>query len=329
MIKTNYYHYIYGILLCFIIGIFAEYLSKTLIMESISLSIILGILFRNLIKVDKIFKSGINFTEKHILSLAIVFLGVKLDYLILSQLGIRIIFFIITGIMLTILFSLILGKIFNLNKNFALLLGIGNAICGSSAIAATQKIIGVRKEEIGLSITIINLLGTIGFFLLPFLGSQILEFTDLRIGVLIGNTLQSVGQVVASGFSISDSVGQTATIVKMVRILMLSPLIIILLFIVFKSKNNNKEQLKFTGIPIFIYGFILFSLISTFHLLPLYYIHIIERMSHYLLIVSMVGVGLKISFNDFFTYGKAAFIVGSFTFMVQVILTSIGIISFL
>tara|TARA_B100001142_G_scaffold296090_1_gene317538 strand:- start:98 stop:994 length:897 start_codon:yes stop_codon:yes gene_type:complete len=298
-------------------------------MESISLSIILGILFRNLIKVDKIFKSGINFTEKHILSLAVVFLGVKLDYLILSQLGIRIIFFIITGIVLTILFSLLIGKIFNLNKNFALLLGIGNGICGSSAIAATQKIIGVRKEEIGLSITIINLLGTIGFFLLPFLGSQILEFTDLRIGVLIGNTLQSLGQVVASGFSISDSVGQTATIVKMVRILMLSPLIIVLLFIVFKSKNNNKEQLKFTGIPIFIYGFILFSLISTFHLLPLYYIHIIERMSYYLLIVSMVGVGLKISFNDFFTYGKAAFIVGSFTFMVQVILTSIGIISFL
>ena len=329
MIKTNYHQYIYGILLCFIIGIFAEYLSKTLIMESISLSIILGILFRNLIKVDKIFKSGINFTEKHILSLAIVFLGVKLDYLILSQLGIRIMFFIITGIVITILFSLLLGKIFNLNKNFALLLGIGNAICGSSAIAATQKIIGVRKEEIGLSITIINLLGTIGFFLLPFLGSQILEFTDLRIGVLIGNILQSLGQVVASGFSISDSVGQTATIVKMVRILMLSPLIIVLLFIVFKSKNNNKEQLKFTGIPIFIYGFILFSLISTFHLLPLYYIHIIERMSHYLLIVSMVGVGLKITFNDFFTYGKAAFIVGSFTFMVQVILTSIGIISFL
>ena len=329
MIKINYSQYIYGVLLCLIIGIFAEYLSKLLIIESISLSIILGILFGNLIKVDKIFKSGINFTERHILSLAIIFLGVKLDYLILSQLGIRIIFFIITGIVLTILFSLLLGKLFNLNKNFALLLGIGNAVCGSSAIAATQKIIGVKKEEIGLSITIINLLGTIGFFLLPFLGAQILEFTDLRLGVLIGNTLQSVGQVVASGFSISDSVGQTATIVKMVRILMLSPLIFILLFIIFKSKNNNKEQLKFSGVPIFIYGFILFSLISTFHLLPVYYIHIIEGMSHYLLVVSMVGVGLKITFNDFFTYGKVAFIVGSLTFMTQIILTSIGIISFL
>jgi len=329
MNKINYSQYIYGILLCFIIGFFAEYLSRILIIESISLSIILGIIFGNLIKIDKKFQRGINFTEKHILSFSIAFLGVKLDYLILGQLGIRIIFFIIIGIILTILFSLVLGKIFNINKKFALLLGIGNAICGSSAIAATQKIVGAKKEEIGLSITIVNLLGIIGFFLLPFLGSQILEFTDLKIGVLIGNTLQSVGQVVASGFSINDSVGQTATIVKMVRILMLSPFIFILLLIIFKSKNNNNKKLKFTGIPIFIYGFILFSLIPTFHLLPEYYIYFIGNISHYLLVISMVGVGLKITFNDFFTYGKAAFIVGSLTFIIQVILTSIGIISLL
>ena len=329
MNKINYSQYIYGILLCFIIGFFAEYLSRILIIESISLSIILGIIFGNLIKIDKKFQRGINFTEKHILSFSIAFLGVKLDYLILGQLGIRIIFFIIIGIILTILFSLVLGKIFNINKKFALLLGIGNAICGSSAIAATQKIVGAKKEEIGLSITIVNLLGIIGFFLLPFLGSQILEFTDLKIGVLIGNTLQSVGQVVASGFSINDSVGQIATIVKMVRILMLSPFIFILLLIIFKSKNSNNKKLKFTGIPIFIYGFILFSLIPTFHLLPEYYIYFIGNISHYLLVMSMVGVGLKITFNDFFTYGKAAFIVGSLTFIIQVILTSIGIISFL
>ena len=79
----------------------------------------------------------------------------------------------------------------------------------------------------------------------------------------------------------------------------------------------------------YIFTFILFSLIPTFHLLPEYYIYFIGNISHYLLVISMVGVGLKITFNDFFTYGKAAFIVGSLTFIIQVILTSIGIISLL
>ena len=328
MNKINYSQYIYGILLCLIIGFFAEYLSRILIIESISLSIILGIIFGNLIKIDKKFQRGINFTEKHILSFSIAFLGVKLDYLILGQLGIRIIFFIIIGIILTILFSLVLGKIFNINKKFALLLGIGNAICGSSAIAATQKIVGAKKEEIGLSITIVNLLGIIGFFLLPFLGSQILEFTDLKIGVLIGNTLQSVGQGVASGFSINDSVGQTATIVKMVRILMLSPFIFILLLIIFKSKNNNNKKLKFTGIPIFIYGFILFSLIPTFHLLPEYYIYFIGNISHYLLVISMLASTSKFSSSSCNSNNSGSIFSSLHSFLSDVSIVSANVFNF-
>jgi len=254
---------------------------------------------------------------------------VKLDYLILSELGIKVILFIVFGIIFTISFSLLLGKIFNLNKKFALLLGIGNAICGSSAIAATQKIVGVKKEEIGLSITIVNLLGTFGFFILPILGTQILEFSDLKIGVLIGNTLQSVGQVVASGFSVNDSVGQTATIVKMVRILMLTPFMFVLVFIILKKKNKKQSQIKLSGIPMFIYGFLLFSLIPTFNLLSIDYISIISNFSHYFLLISMAGIGLKITFYDIFTYGKTAVIIGSLTFLFQIFMSSMGIIIFL
>jgi uncharacterized integral membrane protein (TIGR00698 family) len=329
-VKINkYIQYIYGILLCILIGISAEYLSESIKIGSISLSIIFGIIIGNIINLNSKFDLGITFSEKHILSLAIIFLGVKLDYLILSELGVRVIIFIILGIAITISTSLLLGKLFNLNKKFSLLLGIGNAICGSSAIAATQKIVGVKKEEIGLSITIVNLLGTLGFFILPILGIHILELSDLKIGVLIGNTLQSVGQVVASGFSVNDSVGQTATIVKMVRILMLTPFIFVLVFAIIQKRNKKQNQFKLSGIPIFIFGFLLFSLIPTFNLLSKEYISVIANLSHYFLLISMAGIGSKIKFNDIFIYGKTAFIVGSITFLIQILISSIGIIAFL
>ena len=315
-------NYFYGILLCIFIALGAQFLSNFIAIGTISISIILGILVGNFLNLTNVFDLGITFSEKHILSLAIIFLGVKLDYLILSKLGLKVIFIVVIGIVITISISLLLGKLFKINKKFVLLLGIGNAICGSSAIATTQNIIGGKKEEIGLSITIVNFYGTIGLLVLPFLGSQILNFTDIKMGVLIGNTLQSVGQVVATGFSINDSIGQTATIVKMSRILMLIPLMLSLLYISSKSKNNTPQS-KFKGIPIFIIGFILFSLIPTFKLLSIDSINFIRNLSNYLLIIAMAGIGLKIKFRNMRLNGKSALMVGGITFITQIIISNI------
>ena len=223
----------------------------------------------------------------------------------------------------TISTSLFFGKLFKFKRKFALLLGIGNAVCGSSAIATTEKIIGSEDEEVGLSVAIVNFLGTIGIFLLPFIGTVILHFSKLKTGILIGNTLQAVGQVVAAGFSVSDISGQTATIVKMTRILMLTPLIIILILAFSKNKKSNTEiKTKKNNIPIFIIGFALFSLIPTFGLLPESIIKIISKISHYSLIIAMAGIGMKITFKSIAKDGKTALIIGSLTFLMQIIFSS-------
>lgn len=112
-----------------------------------------------------------------------------------------------------------MAKIFAFDEKVALLLGIGNGFCGSSAIGATEHIIGVEKKDAGLSIAVVNFLGTVGMFLLPIVGTLFLKFDHLNSGLLIGNTLQAVGNVAAAGFSVSPLSGQTAMIVKMARIL--------------------------------------------------------------------------------------------------------------
>lgn len=317
--------------MCIIIGIIALFLSIYIPLGAITIAILLGIVIGNIIKPGKIFEKGILISEKHILSLAIALMGVNLNFYILKELGYKSILIIIIALMVTIFSSVVLAGIFKFDKRFALLLGIGNGICGSSAIAATKQIIGVNKEKAGISIAIVNSLGTIGIFLLPFITAVVLKFTDINSGVLIGNTLQAVGQVVAAGFPVNEVVGQTAIIVKMTRVLMLTPVIFILIFAFFKKnpKQNYGKEVKKNGIPIFIVGFILFSFIPTFGLLPGEYIRIVSKVSKYALIVAMAGIGLKITFDSILKDGKSALLIGSIIFIIQIIFSSSMIFIFL
>ncbi len=320
--------YSYGVILCSIIGVAALFLSSCIPLGAVAIAIILGIVVGNFIKPGKKFKNGIKFSEKHILSFAIALMGINLNFLILKELGYRSILLVITALFFTITVSLVLSKIFSFDKKFTLLLGIGNGVCGSSAIAATEKIIGANEEEVGLSIAIVNFLGTIGIFLLPFIAAVVLRLSDINSGVLVGNTLQAVGQVVAAGFSISDSAGQTATIIKMTRILMLFPIVFILIFIFTGKSDAAKGKIKKPAIPIFIIGFVLFSIIPTFGLISEKGIKIISSISHYSLIIAMAGIGLKITVQSILKEGKSALAIGSLIFFIQVVFSSMMVFLF-
>lgn len=313
----------YGIGLCAAIGFFASLLALYLPIGAVSIAIILGIAIGNIANPAKVFKKGVRFTEKNILSLAIALMGVNLNFFILNELGYKSILIVVFGVIITILFAVVCGKIFGFDKKLVLLLGIGSAVCGSSAIAATEQIINATEEDVGLSITIVNFLGTIGIFLLPLIGTVVLKFTNINSGVLIGNTLQAVGQVVAAGFSVSETAGQTATIVKMARILMLTPLVFILIFIFSKKsiEEVDGEKAKRHNIPLFIIGFILFSLVSSFKLLPEEHIKTISWISHHTLIIAMAGIGLKITFKDILRDGKSALAIGVLIFLMQIAFT--------
>ncbi len=321
----------FGLVLCIIIGIAALLLSAYIPLGAITISILLGVVIGNIIKPGEIFEKGIAISGKYILSIAIALMGVNLDFFILKELGYRSILIIIAALVVTIFSSITLAGIFKFDRKFALLLGIGNGICGSSAIAATKEIIGVNEQKVGLSITIVNFLGTIGIFLVPLIDILILKFTDINSGVLIGNTLQAVGHVVAAGFSVSELAGQTAIIVKMTRVLMLTPVVIILIFVFLKRgpEKDCRGGVKKNNVPIFIIGFILFSFIPTFRLLPTENIIIISEISKYALLIAMAGIGLRITFVSILRDGRSALLIGSMVFIIQIIFTGSMIYIFL
>jgi len=319
---------IYGIILTTIIAIVSFFLASFIPIGSVAIAIIIGIIVANSLKISTKFNSGITYSEKSILAFAIALMGINLDFSILVSLGMKTIFLIIISMVLTISLSVYIGKLLGINKKFALLLGIGNGVCGASAIAATKGIVKAKDDEVGISVAIVNLLGTVGIFLLPAI-AIILGINEVNSGVLIGNTLQAVGQVLAAGFSISDSAGQSATIVKMGRVLMLTPLILILIFIlkdnIQTSNNESKSILK--NIPLFIVGFIILSIVASLQILPEFIVNTISQISKYALIIAMAGIGLKITFSSIKQNGKKALTLASIIFAIQIIFTSIYLLA--
>lgn len=311
----------YGIILCLLIASVAMFLSKYVVIGSIAIAIILGALIGNTLPLTDKFNPGITFSEKTLLGVAISLLGINLDFNILINLGYQTILIIIISMIATIYFGLYLSKKLNFDKNFACILAIGNGVCGSAAIAATKDIAKLDKEKSALAIAIVNLLGTVGLFIIPIVG-VLLGLNDTELGILIGNTLQSVGHAVAAGFSVNEAVGQNATITKMGRILLLTPVIFWLIWYTSKNQIIEENQTKAKiQVPLFVIGFVVFSIIATSEVLPSTIINMISYASKLALIIAMSAIGLKISFKAIKQTGWDAFVLAGYIFKFQIILS--------
>lgn len=312
--------YIKGLLLVSFVVFISKILSIYLYIGSVAISILLGMIINYFFSIDKSFKSGIKFSEKYLLSIAIIFMGAGLNFSVLELIEFNIIYTILLIIVFAIFSSLLIGKLFNLSNSLSFLIGIGNGICGASAIAGASSIMKSKKEDIALSISVINLLGTIGIFIVPLFINLFFEGDVNNIGVIIGSTIQAVGQVTAAGFIMSNEIGEVAVITKMIRILMLGPILILITF--YYSFSNYKVSKKISfPIPFFIIGFIAFAIAVNYNLIPLSLLPMINTLSKYSLLFAMAAIGLNISLESILKDGPRVFLVGFISFGLQIVLS--------
>ena len=305
-----------GFFLILFVSILSNFLSSYIIIGTVATAIILGIFINNVFSINHQFNPGITFCEKHILSLAIILMGAHLNFSILSTLSYQIIIIIIALIIIAIVSSYVLGKIFKISTSLSVLLGVGNGICGSSAIAGASSVINAKNEDVALSVSVINLLGAIGIFLVPSLIDLMSISSEFDQSVIIGSTIQAVGQVTAAGYIMGDEVGRLATFIKMVRILALGPMLICL-SIIFTSKSDKSTIKKIFSIPSFIIGFIIVSIITNMNIIPSWIILYVNDLSKYLLILAMVAIGINVSLSSLADKGLKVIFVSSVTFLIQ------------
>ncbi len=327
---SKYKTYTKGLLASIAVAIVASIITHFISFSTATVAIILGMIVGNKFyntfhAEDSKFKSGVKWAEKDLLMFAIALMGINLNFTMLANLGVKTILIIVFGMMFTITMGIVLGKLFKLNPKLSLMIGIGNGVCGSSAIAATSGVAKVQSNDIGISIALVNLMGTIGIFLAPFL-AHLLGFTDIQAGIFTGNTLQAVGQAVAAGFSISDEAGHYATVVKMGRVLLLVPLVLILIYVAKRENKKNGEEIEAkgkVGVPSFILWFVGFSVVASLGWLPKEVETIIGTVSHYITLIAMSAIGLMIHFGTIVKSAGTAFKVSSLLFALQLMFSAL------
>jgi len=261
---------------------------------SVTLALLFGIISGNFFPPGKKFSSGIRFSEKSILAFAIMLMGLELQLQDLFALGPVSALIIIPTVFVTIGSALLLGRYFGYSPGFSLIMGVGNAVCGSSAIAAVAPSSGAKEDEIGISIGIVNLLGTVGMLLLP-LAAVKLGLSAISSSFLLGGSIQAVGQVVSAGFSLGSETGEMATLIKMFRVLLIIP-VAILVPVIFRSRTTPLRSKGRSLIPNYLIGFLVAcALVTAFdgdHRVFSTFRHI----GKWTLMVAMAGIGLKIHF---------------------------------
>ena len=228
-----------GLMMCIIISIIGKFIGSYVpSIGAASISIFIGMFVGNTFGNKKIYATGSKFAESNLLSYSIVLLGGTLSAQTLLKLGVSGVGFIVLQMIITITFAILIGKKLGFSENFRFLMASGNAVCGSSAIAATAPVIGATDTEKGITITIVNFTGTILMLLLPFIAQIVFNLETIKTSAFIGGILQSVGQVVASGSLVNEPVKDLATIFKIVRIIFL--VFVVLSFGAMKKEFHKK-----------------------------------------------------------------------------------------
>ncbi|MGL4403893.1 MAG: YeiH family protein [Fusobacteriaceae bacterium] len=313
----------------------AIYILATLIDKKIpglgaaSYAILIGLVLGNTLFKDRKYEKGTKFCESKLLEYSIVLLGSTLTFKTILDLGIKGVSFILITMTLTISFSYFISRKFGFSKNFSLLMGAGNAICGSSAIASSANVLETNSSETGLAITMVNVTGTILMFLLPLTVVPLFfAGNTLESSALIGGILQSVGQVVGGAAMISPEVVKFATIFKIFRIIMLT--FVLLAFSHLKQKSCvqdpmvkdvekiEKKKIKI-NVPWYIIGFFMMCVIASFGLFPQKLVSYFKMFSKFFEITALAAIGLRVKYETIKKEGAKSLLAGSTIGVFQII----------
>ena len=294
---------------------------KALGLSPLVIGIVMGIFYANTLHnhTPVEWQSGITFSGKKILRFAIVLYGFRITFQQIAEVGMD--GFLVSLIMLTS--TLIIGswvgtKIFGMEKDTSILTASGAAVCGAAAVLATEPVLKAEEYKTAIAVSMVVLFGTISMFLYPALYTTIIEhatgflhMTAREFGIYVGGTIHEVAQVVAVPASVPGApteMADAAVIVKMTRVIMIAPMLIVLgLYLAWDAKRAGGERNEKTKlvIPWFAVYFIMVAGFNSFHLIPQNIVDVINEIDTFLLTMAMTALGMGTIFSKFKGLGLA------------------------
>ncbi|MCF8476108.1 MAG: putative sulfate exporter family transporter [Pseudolabrys sp.] len=306
-VKTYLFSRCPGVLLCGGVtlgAVLLEYGEVTIFgrawLDGIVLAILLGTAIRTAWTPPEQFRAGIDFCAKFVLEIAVVMLGASISASAIAANGTLLICGIALVVVVTIMTTYGISRLFGLPKKLGTLLACGTAICGNSAIAAVAPIIGAHAEDVAASIAFTAVLGIIVVLALPML-IPMLGFSFTQYGVLAGLTVYAVPQVLAATAPVAPLSIQIGTLVKLVRVLMLGP-VIVTLTLFYGSKLGRKPPLH-RLVPWFIIGFLVLMAARSFGWVPQRILPPLASFSIVLTTAAMAALGLGVDLKKLMMVG--------------------------
>jgi uncharacterized integral membrane protein (TIGR00698 family) len=261
------------------------------VVEALVLAILLGMIVRTARTPPPRYQPGIKFGAKQVLEAAIVLLGASVDLPLLLRAGAPLVIAIVTVVVVGLAASYAIGRALGLNPRLATLIACGNAICGNSAIAAVAPVIGADREDVASSIAFTAVLGVIVVLTLPLL-VPLLGMDEYQYGALAGMTVYAVPQVIAATFPVGRLAGEVGTLVKLVRVLLMGPVI---LFFAFRNRKVGEQKLS-TGsvVPWFIAGFLVLAAARSLGFIPAEVAGPVREVSRWMTVLAMAALGLGV-----------------------------------
>ena len=312
-----------GILLTLAVALVAKFVSPWLpTLGAEALAMVLGIILGNTFFAQQRWGAGVKWAEKYPIEIGIAALGLNVTLQNIESLGWTGIIFILLQMLATILVVMWLGgRVFKVAPQTAMLMGAGNAVCGSSAIASVAPAVGATDDQRRTSVATVSLAGVILLFVLPIIGPAVFPHNDLLVSALIGGTVQSVGQVSGTASLVGGDVVTYAPIFKMLRVIMLSVVVILMARHASKltpiEATAPKTSVK---IPWFVMVFVVLMLVNSFISLP----HVLTGTAHEITsffgIVNLAGIGLNLKWQTIKQSGMKFLGYGLVTIIFQVVL---------
>ncbi len=278
--------------------------------------IVLGILVRNLLAPGPAFAPGIRFGGKQVLQWSIVALGFGLSLTQVAKTGLESLSVTLVTMTVAFVTALLLGRMLKVHGKLQVLIGVGTAICGGSAIAAVTPIIGPDDHDTAFAISTIFLFNLVAVLLFPLLG-HLLHLSDLGFGLWAGTAINDTSSVVAAGYSYSHAAGDFATIVKLTRATLIIPVCLILAFAMAwrakRAARHADEPVNFSLsriFPWFILWFLMASAVRTAGFVPSAIQPVIHFAATFMIIVALTAIGLSANLRRMAATGHRPILLG-------------------
>ena len=296
-----------GVLVCIAITLAAIALqaievsfAREAYLEALVLAILIGVVVRTVWLPPANFVPGIGFCAKFLLECAVVMLGASVSAATVLALGPFLLLGIASVVAIALGVSFVICRALGLPLRMAILIACGNSICGNSAIAAVAPVIGADGDDIAASISFTAVLGVVVVLTLPLL-VPVLQLSLTQYGVLAGLTVYAVPQVLAATLPIGALSNQVGTVIKLVRVLMLGPVVLGLSLLARDLRTDPARARVNRGpsnwhelVPWFITGFLILLMVRSLGLIPPVALPPITHVAAILTTISMAALGLGV-----------------------------------